>query len=211
MYITLFLFFLFFCMFILVITDVVTITIKKVYLLLSIFYILLSTLFSPIFFHYVYGPILGLIITFIYILTSLIFTVILITPIIKKETTTFFHKIGTLYSILVGTFLFFYGNELIELIDWKYRKNERIAIVEKILNDNIKEEVYKSDLFPPISNGGNEIIINQKENGAKEIIFFIDRGLLNHYSAYIYSSNSPEKSSYKTFKIMSKNWYKITK
>ncbi len=187
------------------------------YKLLTIILIGLAIIQEPFFFYYTSGmAAIFIIIPFVAIALAL--TIILLTPWIRRKQISLFHKIGVVISIAIGTIGFFWGSAIIEKLDWDLRFQERQIIVEKAINGEYNLYKTQLDCFPPLSNGGNEIIIDNKPNGSITVTFFIDRGFIDHYSAFIYTTDSARikrfdkrtKSDWhKTNKKISENWYRI--
>src|SRR5690554_1165640 len=173
---------------------------------------------GPFFYYYTFG-FFGFIIGAPYVLIGLILTIILIYPLHKNKKTSNFHKKGTTIAILIGMISLFFGSTITEKLDWKLRMNERKSIINKIADGDIKDYKAKMNNFPPISNGGNEIIVDKRENeNNMTVTFYIDRGFVDHYSAYIYSTDSTtirdleekiEHRNNKTNKKLKDNWYRI--
>ena len=68
--------------------------------------------------------------------------------------------------------------------------------------------------FPPISNGRKEIDISKGEKGELTIIFYIDQGFIDHFSAFVYTNDSNELKGFYTFgasvKQLDCNWYRVS-
>lgn len=153
---------------------------------------------------------------------------LVVTKIKKSKETTKFHKIGLYTTIVIGILDVFFGERLIETIDWKLRQNSRNEIVELVKNKEIEPSVFNSFSvyklerwnFPPISNGGNEISIYRTNNNEVTVEFYINRGFLEHYSAFVYTDDPKkkleleERTKYKKgFHINKKlcnNWYRVS-
>lgn len=187
------------------------------YRLLIIFLILLALFQAPILYYYTFG-LFSVFITIPYISIALLVTGILIKPWIKKENISVFHKAGVSFAILMGCISTFWGSEIIEKLDWEYRLNERELIVKKALNGEIREGLLQTNYFPPISNGGNEILVGKNGPGNITITFFVDRGFIDHYTAYIYTTDKALIEDYdartksewhQTNKKIDENWYRI--
>lgn len=134
----------------------------------------------------------------------------------NKTLRTKFHKYGLYAIIIIGTSSLFIGPKVVEYLDWTLRRKTREAIVTRFKNENPETPIYKlkDTSFPPISNGGNEILIDKGKNGELTIEFYIDRGFIDHYSAFVYTDNSTYERELKSSsyaKRLDNNWYKISK
>ena len=97
-----------------------------------------------------------------------------------------------------------------------------MEIIEKIKLGELKNEKgkIKLDCFPPISNGGNEIFVSEDSLGNITTTFYINRGFLDHYSAFIYTERPVDIEYYEkrinedngnhTNKKMEQNWYRVS-
>jgi hypothetical protein len=173
---------------------------------------------APLFYYYTYG-LFALFVVIPYLIISLILTGIILTPLIKRKKVSSFHKYGSISAVLGGAISLIFGSELIENIDWELRLKQRNMIVEKALNVKINDTKLKMNSFPPISNGGNEVFINYNPTGSITVTFYIDRGFIDHYSAFIYTTDTSRikefeartKSEWnRTNKKMDENWYRIS-
>ncbi|WP_236137505.1 hypothetical protein [Mongoliitalea daihaiensis] len=131
-------------------------------------------------------------------------------------------------TFLIGSLTLVLGESLIEKLDWSIRKKEREEIIELIKEGKIQPNgKYNNGIaklsnwnFPPISNGGNEILIYQSSEGFFTVKFFINRGFLDHYSAFVYSEDQDEikeieeRISYSNGlhknKKIDKNWFRVS-
>lgn len=138
-----------------------------------------------------------------------------------------FQTFGLIVTIIIGTTSLFFGENVIENIDWKYRKSMREQIVELVKTNKLKPNVAYNNIicslddsyFPPISNGGNEIAI-YKTDGNITIEFYINRGFLDNYSAFVYTDDPKKrqeleeiialKSNSSGNKKLDKNWYRVS-
>lgn len=112
----------------------------------------------------------------------------------------------------------------LEKIDWHLRKNQRKEIIAKLKNGNLKYNPDKSTFYLEkfkyslISNGGNDIVIQLGAKNQLTVTFFINRGFLDHYSAFVYTNDPDEIKRIENyirlrvkgdnFKI-EKNWYRL--
>ncbi len=178
-----------------------------------------AVLQAPYFYYYTSG-FLALFIIATYVGCLLILTTVLLVPIIQRKKVTLFHKSGVIIAMVIATASFFYGSEIMERMDWKLRQPQRNLIVEKVLSGQLKGETIKLDCFPPISNGGNEIMVDRNAQGATTVTFYVDRGSLDHYSAFVFTTDSlkireierkiqsanPERN-----KKLGEHWFRISK
>ncbi len=92
---------------------------------------------------------------------------------------------------------FIFGEEAVEWMDWHLRFAERNRLIKEVKVGKLKPNVSYNNVscrlprnyFPPISNGGNEICIQYGKSGALSVEFFIDRGFLDHYQAFLYTED----------------------
>lgn len=181
--------------------------------ILTTILILLSIIQAPLIYYYLFGffPILSVL---VFILFSLIMVVILICATLKKVRVSNFQLYGVLIAFLYGFISLLID---IEKLDWKFRLSERNKIVEKVLNGEYTEKRLKTNYFPPISNGGNEVFIDNNPNGGITVTFYINRGFLDHYSAFVYTTDSTKLNQFnawitsKSNKVsaLDKHWYRI--
>ncbi len=136
----------------------------------------------------------------------------------KKDLTeiTKFHRYGIYVVISLGILSFFWGQTIVEHIDWKLRRKAREEIVLEAHKFKSGMHTYKPkkwDLIP-ISNGGNEVIIDKGLNGELTVEFYSDRGFIDHYSAFVYTNDPRIEKEYEnssSAKKLDKNWYNISK
>lgn len=183
--------------------------------LLSIVVIVLA-LFQGPYLYYNSTGLFGFLILFPYVITGLILTIwLLIAIILNKKRNSKFHVIALIFAIFLGTISLF-SEEFMEKADWRLREVQRNEIIKKIKTKEFNSEngraYYLSESkYKFISNGGNEIIIEQAHD-RYTITFFIDRGLLDHYTAFIYTDDPLKIKEFDTeiSKPRSVNDYKIT-
>jgi len=178
---------------------------------------------APLFYYYTYGPI-GSLIMLLYSLIGVGLTLWLfvILPNNENNRSRIINTTGLILAVIIGIFSWFQQDNM-EKLDWKLRKNKRQEIVSKILSDELMPNESKIDTvykisnwtFPPISNGGNAIVIEKKEEGIT-VKFFIDRGIRHHHSAFVYTNN-PKKIKDLNRRIkfensikLEPNWYRIS-
>ncbi|WP_211209913.1 hypothetical protein [Cyclobacterium marinum] len=139
-----------------------------------------------------------------------------------------FQKIGVILTISIGSLTLFFGEDLIEKLDWHLRKKSREEIIQLIKEDKLRPNVSHNNIIctldnwnlPPISNGGNEIAIFKMEDNKFTVEFYIDRGFLDHYSAFVYTNNKDKiqeleermtwKKELHNNKKLEENWYRVS-
>lgn len=193
---------------------------KETILGLSVF--VLGVLQTPFLYYYTFGFFVFFI-SIPYMLAGLCLTIFFFKAVSKSKQSrsskfilSFFAAIGVI-SAIGGFFVD------MEEIDWKWRMNEREAIVEKIKKGQIKTygkfTLVPFNHFPPISNGGNEISVHSYANGTYTIEFWIDRGFLNHSSQFVYTNNLEHEKRIeenilrfnkpKLYRKIKDNWYRL--
>ena len=202
---------------------------KIKYDILTIFILTMAIIQAPLFYYYTSG-FFAIFIAVPYLFVGLVLTIWLFIAVIKNRNSqiTLFHKTGIIITTSIGTLSLFFCNNLIENLDWKFRRNSREEIVQLVKYDKLKPNVSHNNIickldnwnFPPISNGGNEIAIYKVDNNNVTIEFYIDRGFLDHYSAFIYTNDierikeiegriSSETGLHINKKLES-NWYRVS-
>jgi hypothetical protein len=170
---------------------------------------------GPILYYFTFGffKLAG---TVFFGVTGFILTLILFIYLIRnRSTTTKYHTIGITLSFIIG--LLTIRGDAIEYLDWNLRKGERNKIVENVKNGLLKSQNIPY-IFFPISQGG-EINIEDNSNGIVSIDFYIDKGFLDHYSAFVYTNNPDEIKTFDsgigpfgggTVKKLDANWYRVS-
>ena len=139
-----------------------------------------------------------------------------------------FHKLGVILTISIGCLSLVFGEDIIEKLDWKFRRNSREEIVQLVKTDKLKPNVSHNNIictldnwnFPPISNGGNEIAIYKVDSSKVTVEFYINRGFLDHYSAFVYTNDTEkvkELEEHISFekglhfnKKLDEHWYRVS-
>jgi hypothetical protein len=121
-----------------------------------------------------------------------------------------------------------FSERLIEKADWSLRRATRGEIVERVKHGELKpDNSYNGVIctitdygYPPISTSGNQIMIIHGDSGAVTIEFYINRGFLDHYSAFVYSNDSTkiqeldERAKRETGEHINEkledNWYRVS-
>lgn len=131
-----------------------------------------------------------------------------------------------LVVILAGFCLIYFilSPQNLDEADWhiNYTRRQKIVALAKagkLINDGqsilytIPDSLHLSPFFK-----NQQVAMSQKENTAVTITFYTDRGLLDHYSAFIYTNN-PEDITFFDDKVknggnnykLAPNWYQISK
>jgi hypothetical protein len=186
--------------------------------------LIMALLQGPYIYYYADG-LFGFIIVIPYMLIGLTLLVFLLISLRHKHTNTIYHFSGLIVSTIIG-FASLNSEALIETLDWKLRLSERNKIVELVKQGKLHPNTtyngtckLPEDPFPPISVGGNEIEIYKGKLKTVTIEFFINRGFLDHYSAFVYSNDSQEISRMNKeiiarrspmFRQLKENWYRVS-
>ena len=177
---------------------------------------------APLIYYYTSG-IAAIFVIIPYVFVGLGLTIWLLIHVMKdyNPTKTKFHKNGLILTVVIGSLSIFFGEYVMEKLDWTLRRNSREEIIELVKAGKLKPNVTHNNFvctlpdwyFPPISNGGNEITIDKTEKNKFTIGFYIDRGFMDHYSAFVYT-NDPEKIKEfeeRTYSVkLDENWYKLS-
>jgi len=184
---------------------------------------------APLIYYYTYG-LFAFFIVIPYLIIGLGLTVWLLTAVLKNKNSekSKFQKIGVILSISIGSLTLFFGEDLIEKLDWNLRKNSRLEIIELIKADKLRPNVSHNNIictldnwnFPPISNGGNEIAIYKTAENKLTVEFYINRGFIDHYSAFVYTDDEKKikeldermtwKKGLHVNKKLDENWYRVS-
>ncbi|WP_243348171.1 hypothetical protein [Parabacteroides sp. FAFU027] len=183
---------------------------------LSIIALIMAIIQAPLFYYYTTG-LLSIFQIGFYLIVGLGFTIYLFSLLIKKEGTplTKAFKYRLWVTFFIGAISFFYGPMFMEKADWTLRRSSREEIIMKIKKGEIRDSKLDGWNFPPISNGGNEIEISKRKKGLLTVMFYIDRGFIDHCSAFVYTNDANElkdiKSWYSSVEQLDKNWYRVSK
>ncbi len=129
----------------------------------------------------------------------------------------FFCSLGTIIAFSI----FYVEQSTFEKIDWEINGYKRKKIVSEILNNQLKidnRNLIQLHTFISLSNGGNQISI-RKCNSGITVKFWIDRGLLDNHSEFVFS-NCPEDISKikeilkgnkndEKYRKIEANWYRL--
>lgn len=202
---------------------------KKTYNILTIFVLTMAIIQAPLIYYYTFG-LFAFFVVVPYLFVGLGLTMWLLITVLRNTNSQIimFHKLGVLLTISIGSLSLIFGEDTIEKLDWKFRRNSREEIVQLVKTEKLKPNVTYNKIicsldswnFPLISNGGNEIAIYKTDNNKLTIEFYIDRGFIDHYSAFIYT-NDKEKIQELEERIISnkglhinkkldKHWYRVS-
>lgn len=202
---------------------------KNIYNNLTKLILIVVIIQNPIIYYYSSGLIVFLLIPLIFIEFIIFFWLFVV--IIRDDfgLSTKLQKRGLLIAVLIFVFSITYSEQTIEYLDWHIRRSSREEIVNLIKNKKIKTNIkYRNRVIllekwnlPPISNGGNEILVDYYSDNKITVEFFINRGFLDHYSAFVYTNslqkinNLNEHIKYtKSDKSLNykidNNWYRVS-
>jgi hypothetical protein len=183
---------------------------------------------SPFEYYYADG-IFDLMVVIPYLLIGTLLTAYLLFSYIKyPQTNTRYHLAGLLITPAIGITSMFAGIDMVEKLDWHLRFTERNRLVNEIKAKRLcpdagdREVVCKlpKDYFPPISVGGNKIIVTQNKLNVTSVEFLIDGGFLDHYMAFLYTNDKDEIAnmdsiikvgSSKRYTKLAPNWYRVAR
>ncbi|WP_377026787.1 hypothetical protein [Mucilaginibacter ginsenosidivorans] len=185
-------------------------------------------IFQAVFFYYYTSGLEKLLFLAPYALLGLILTIVLLIKLIKYRSTTLpYHVIAVTLVVVTGYFTTIGGNRAMEYLDWTLRRTEREQIIIDVKNGLLKpnnllnNRIYhlSRNSILPISNGGDNILIKEKAHGIVSVEFFIDRGSLGHFSAFIYTNDPAEIREYNSgidpfgggnVKKLGNSWYRVS-
>jgi hypothetical protein len=155
--------------------------------------VLIAAIVQPfIFYFYTYG--MGFVFLAIpYSVLGLGFTIVAFQQVIKLNEEGKSWKMLFVMAVLspIIAIGFFFID--MESIDWVWQLSKREQIIADIKSGKIptteKHNKVKLHTFPPLSNGGNEIMIYKYPDNTFDITFFVDRGFLDHWLEYRYTNN----------------------
>jgi len=186
--------------------------------------IILALVQGPILYHFTSGffKIFGIIFLG---LTGLILTLILFIDVVRnKSTNSKYHIITLIITFIFGLSTVF-GDIPAEYLDWTLGRWERNRIVEQVKKGILKPDnrhqtgLCHLSTFLPISNDGNDIDIDENKNGTVYVKFFIDRGFIDHFSAFVYTNDRNEMQQLDggvgpfgggVVKKLDTNWYRVS-
>lgn len=202
---------------------------SRFYSLLTIFVLTLAIIQAPLLYYYTFG-LFAFFIVIPYLIVGLGLTVWLLIVVLKSKKSEIvrFQKLGVILTISIGSLTLFLGEETIEKLDWWFRRNSRQEIIELVKAGRLKPNVTHNNIIctledwniPPISNGGNEIAIYKTDDNRLTVEFYINRGFLDHYSAFVYTNDKEkiqeleERTTLNTGlhvnKKLEENWYRVS-
>lgn len=202
---------------------------SRFYSLLTIFVLTLAIIQAPLLYYYTFG-LFAFFIVIPYLIVGLGLTVWLLIVVLKSKKSEIvrFQKLGVILTISIGSLTLFLGEETIEKLDWWFRRNSRQEIIELVKAGRLKPNVTHNHIIctledwniPPISNGGNEIAIYKTDDNRLTVEFYINRGFLDHYSAFVYTNDKEkiqeldERTALNTGlnvnKKLEENWYRVS-
>lgn len=201
----------------------------KLYNILTIVVLLMAIIQAPIVYYYTSGFIaFFVVIPYLLIFGGLIVWLLVVVIENRYLVKTTFRKVGIILTISIGSLTMYFGEVLVEKLDWHLRRSTREEIIELIKVDSLKPNVSHNNIictldnwnFPPISNGGNEIAIHKTADNKLTVEFYINRGFLDHYSAFVYTDDEnkikelEERISSKmdiyANKKLDQNWYRVS-
>lgn len=189
----------------------------------------MATIQAPLFYYYTFGLFAFFVVT-PYLFIGLGLTIWLLISVLRNTNSqiTMFHKLGVILTISIGCLSVFFSEDIIEKLDWKFRRSSREEIVQLVKADKLKPNVTHNNIictlddwnFPPISNGGNEIAIYKVDSSKVTVEFYINRGFLDHYSAFVYTNDTEkikELEEYMSYekelhinKKLDEHWYRVS-
>lgn len=195
--------------------------------ILSTIILLMAILQAPLFYYFL-GGLVGLLIAPIYLLIGVILTIFLYLKVVlsKKPIKPFF-IVAIICAPIIGSGSLFI-DKAIEKADWALRRPARNAIVEMVKEgkfnpnypyNNVSCHVSDWSVLP-ISTSGNDISIERGRDKAVTVQFYINRGFLDHYSAFVYTNDSLRIKEIEylasrahgkgqTYKL-DENWYRVS-
>jgi len=193
---------------------------KYYYNTLTLIILIMAIIQAPLFYYYTSGM-LAIFQLIPYLAIGVGLSIYLLSPFYKKsdQVKTKFHKFGLITAITLGLISLLFGSSIVEKLDWVMRRKTRDTIVTNIKNEIQNRKTLNSYNiekwnFPPISNGRKEIDISKGEKGELTIIFYIDQGFIDHFSAFVYTNDSNELKGFYTFgasvKQLDCNWYRVS-
>ena len=173
-------------------------------------------LFQGPYFYYFTSGFIKLIFLLPFAIVGLLLSIILFfNLIIHRSTNNRYHIIGLAVAFIIGIFTSV-GSGM-EFLDFHLRKSERELIINEVKNGPVKSGNIADIGFLPIANGG-DISFTKKPNGKIYVEFDIDRGFIDHYSAFVYTDDRKEMSDLdnnnagafiSSVKKLDDNWYRV--
>jgi hypothetical protein len=190
--------------------------------------LILSVLPVPIVYYYLGGLIGNLTLKSLDVIgLALTFILIILYLRTNKEKRTRFQLLSCYLIPILGVGSLFSGR-IIEKADWWLRRNSREEIIQRVIHGEIGPDADSNGTsitldgynIPPISTNGNQIMIYRDSSKAVTVEFYINRGFLDHYSAFVFTNN-PNKISKLEKRVnlqlgsgnnerLSANWYRVS-
>jgi len=164
---------------------------------LILFSLYLAIIQMPAIYYYING-VLALFLLMLYLPMVAGLTIFLVVAVLRKPKTerATEHIMGLILTIFIGTWTMIFGESTIEKYEWLLRKDTRKDIVRRIKAGEIAADITRYGVYhlpiwyqPPISSSGNDISIEKTEQQTLTVEFFINRGFLDHYSAFLYTDD----------------------
>jgi hypothetical protein len=149
----------------------------------------------------------------IVVLVTVVALIINIKP--KWQPKLFFLNLG-IGAFTFVVYWFFIDREKIHKLDWDINKEKRETIIELIKEGKIKDEKIPDSLELRLNCSSDEFHIQTKTDSSLTVLFYTDYGLLDHYSAFIYSNDSNDliqlneqvRNGGNDYKI-NENWFEV--
>lgn len=181
--------------------------------------LLLNFLFFKVLLHYSENGFLEFVIFDIFVRLSII-ALPLIILIIKVSTETLKKNfIFDCISAVIGYYFMFFSlsHENLDNFDWEINKERREKIIKIIKKEN--DDFHSKKFLIPDSlalaplTKSRYVYINHKKDSLIHVMFYTDRGLIDHYTAFVYTNDSVNINSLieEGETRLSKNWFYVKK
>jgi len=203
-------------------------TTNRIYKHLAIFILLMAVMQSPILYYYDFGILMQFFAPF-YIVVGASLNLLTLNMVVRSKLVT---NKGLLQfmlfsSVIIGLLSSAFGDYIVEQLDWSLRLKTRVEIIREIkcgmMEPNVKGNntacMMSNWIFPPISNGGNEIFIEKTDSIQFTVTFLITPGFLDHYNAFVYTNDRDKivELDYRTTNIrkggnwkIGNGWYRVS-
>ncbi len=158
---------------------------------------LILGLYIPYHAHFIASGLLGFFESIFFILLCFgitFYTVLNVFNNKKENKKRFIPLLLALTGTTIACSIFYVDHKTFEEINWRMNYDTRKQIVKEILNNKTKTEEFKLQqlhTWIPVSNGGNEIFVQNSKAGIT-VKFWIDRGFLDTHSEFVFT-NCPEE------------------
>lgn len=133
----------------------------------------------------------------------------------KWQPKLFFLNLG-IGAFAIMLYLLFIKKEKIHKLDWDINKEKRETIVELIKEGKIRDEKIPDSLELRLNCSSDEFKIQTKTDSTLTVLFYTDYGLMDHYSAFIYTNDSNDliqlneqvQNGGNDYKI-NENWFQV--